>query len=100
NVVVSQTPKGLAKAPRGTKVILHLGQADPGAQEVIVPDLTGKRMVEAAALVEALGLTLKPQGTAGKAVEQDPIPGIPVPPGTAVVVRFSEEGATQPALGP
>ncbi|HHW06613.1 MAG TPA: stage V sporulation protein D [Clostridia bacterium] len=100
NVVVSQTPKGLAKAPKGTKVILHLGTVDGGSQEVMVPDLTGKRIPEAAALVEALGLTLKPRGAAGKAVEQEPIPGTLVPRGTSVVVTFSEEEVQRPALGP
>lgn len=100
NVVVDQTPKGLAKAPKGTKVLLRLGAADPDAPEVRVPDLTGKRIPEAAALVEALGLTLKPQGTVGKAVEQDPIPGTLVLPGTSIVVTFQEEEPDLPALGP
>lgn len=99
-VVVDQTPKGMAKAPKGTRVLLRLGPSDADSPEVIVPDLTGSRIREAANLVEALGLKLKPDGTAGKAVEQDPIPGTLVQPGTSIKVIFQEEEPASPVLGP
>lgn len=99
-VVVDQTPKGLAKAQKGSRVLLHLGPSDADAPEVMVPDLTGSRIREAADLVEALGLNLKPNGTAGRAVEQDPVPGTLVMPGTSIIVTFQEEEPLSPVLGP
>jgi len=56
---------------------------------VTVPDLTGKRIPEAARLLEALDLMLKPQGS-GMAVEQRPIPGTIVKAGVSVYATFRD----------
>ncbi|MBO8168062.1 MAG: stage V sporulation protein D [Thermoanaerobacteraceae bacterium] len=97
SVVVEQMPAAHSNVRRGSQVLLKLGEKGKDALEtatVIVPDVTGKRIPEAARLLEALGLLLKPQGS-GVAVEQRPIPGTAVEPGTSVYVTFREE--TSPA---
>lgn len=99
-VVRSQIPKGTAKVPRGTQVLLRLGE--PGGEEfpllVSVPDITGKRVAESARILEAFGLYLKAHGN-GQVVEQDPIPFTKVPPGTEVKAYFKEIPAVE-VLGP
>ncbi|MFA5536575.1 MAG: stage V sporulation protein D [Bacillota bacterium] len=90
-IVVEQTPKGLAKVDKGTKVILYLGAKVEGNTQLTVPDLTGSRISDAATLVEAMGLILRPKGVAGIAVEQIPTPGSLVEPGTEVEVIFVDE---------
>ncbi|MBC7325759.1 MAG: PASTA domain-containing protein, partial [Moorella sp. (in: Bacteria)] len=53
--VIAQVPKGGAVVPAGTHVILYL-QGDPGQPRV--PDVSGLRVTEAAAVLEAYGLGL------------------------------------------
>lgn len=98
-VVVEQIPKGLAKVDKGSKVILRLGSKSDNNSEIVVPDLTGSRIPDAAALVEALGLTLKPKGVVGTASEQSPAPGSQVAPGTEIEVVFTDEKIS-PAMSP
>lgn len=93
-VVVAQTPKGGARLAAGIKVILYLGEIPPGP-EVLVPDVTGKRIPEAARIIEAYGLKLLPLGS-GEAVAQEPFPGRKVTQGTAVKVTFREFTEEQP----
>ncbi len=97
-VVVDQTPKGMARIDANSKVILRLGTPDKESSEVKVPDLTGYRIFEAARVLEAFGLIIKPEGN-GTALEQEPVPGSLVLPGTAVKVKFGDE-ETKPVLGP
>lgn len=99
-IIVDQMPKGLAKAKAGSRVILYLGPVDEETLEIAVPELTGNRIREAAALLEALGLVLGSEGTVGRAVEQDPVPGTLVLPGTRVTVKFQEREEEIPAQGP
>ncbi len=88
--VINQQPKGGAKFPSGTKVIIYLGPQGKGipvGQEVTIPDLTGLTMREAGQLLGRLGLQLNPEGT-GVAAEQKIAPGTKVRSGSAVKVIF------------
>ncbi|MBE3572248.1 MAG: stage V sporulation protein D [Moorella humiferrea] len=84
--VIAQVPKGGAVVPAGTHVILYL-KGDPA--KPLVPDVAGLRVNDAAAVLEAYGLILVPDGS-GQAAGQDPPAGTAVPPGTKVRVRFIE----------
>lgn len=89
--VINQQPKGGAKLPAGTRVVIYLGSQGkgiPSGQEVTVPDLTGLTMREAGQLLGQLGLQLNPQGT-GIASGQKTSPGTKVRSGTAVTVIFT-----------
>ncbi|GAW92150.1 stage V sporulation protein D [Calderihabitans maritimus] len=97
SLVIDQTPKPLAKVAEGTTVILYVGSGKE-KEETVVPDVTGKRLREAAQLMEALNLRINPLGY-GEAVEQDPRPGAVVPRGTTVKVIFREI-ETEKVLGP
>ncbi|MEG1661972.1 MAG: PASTA domain-containing protein, partial [Clostridiales bacterium] len=73
DVVVSQLPAAYTMADEGSLVSLELGKAPAtGTADVItVPDFTGKRIAEVAALLSAMGLKLNSSGS-GEAVEQQP----------------------------
>ncbi|MEG2212628.1 MAG: penicillin-binding transpeptidase domain-containing protein, partial [Clostridiales bacterium] len=95
DVVVSQLPAAYTMADEGSLVSLELGKAPAtGTADVItVPDFTGKRIAEVAALLSAMGLKLNSSGS-GEAVEQQPAPGKKVAPGTTVAVTFSQSQQT------
>ena len=87
-LILSQVPSGGALVPVNTAVTLAAGEADsPG--ELIMPDLYGLTIKEAGALLEKLGLSIRPSGT-GFAAEQYITPGEPVDKGTTVEVLFRE----------
>lgn len=89
--VVNQQPKGGAKFPAGTQVIIYLGTRGggvPSGQEVTMPDLTGMTMREAGQLLGRLGLQLNPEGT-GVAVQQKTAPGTKVKSGSTITIIFS-----------
>ncbi|MEW5865379.1 MAG: stage V sporulation protein D [Bacillota bacterium] len=98
NVVRDQTPRPGARVARGTTVVLYL---DMGAlynveeENVLVPDLTGKTMKDAALLLTRAGLRMQAEGT-GVARSSDPKPGTAVPRGSVVVVRFEPPGPQAP----
>ncbi len=98
--IISQSPKGSAEVRKETEVILYTGSisAEGKIEKVTVPDLTGKRIWEASAILEALDLSLKAEGT-GEAREQRPTPGEVVSPGTEITVIFKEPPA-QEVLSP
>lgn len=99
-VVVKQTPAGFSKVDQGTKVVLRLGNAVEGQEGfVTIPDLTGKRLHDAADLLAAMGLTMQSEGS-GLATEQNPIPGTKVKSGTSVKIIFTEESEDVAAVGP
>lgn len=89
--VVEQEPKGGAKAPEGSTVLLYFNMAEKynkgRASEVIVPDLTGLSPEKAAEILSKLKLNLLPEGS-GIAVEQAPTAGCRLAPGSPVRVRF------------
>ena len=85
---MSQLPKSGAIVKEGTEVIVYVGGKSTG--NVTVPDLVGKRIYEAAHLLEGLGLELDPRGS-GEAVSQQPAPGAQVKKGSKVTVQFKEK---------
>ncbi|NLO88975.1 MAG: stage V sporulation protein D [Clostridia bacterium] len=86
--VQNQLPKPGAVVKEGTKVIIYLDQES--SQEVLVPDVSGKRIFEVADLLESLGLELIPHGS-GKAHRQKPAPETKVKRGSKVEVWFKED---------
>lgn len=97
--VIQQVPIAQTRVKEGTEILLRLSGSSEQASEVAVPDVTGKRIPQAARLLEALGLVLKPQGS-GVAVEQRPVPGTKVITGTEIHVIFKDKTPDQPTLGP
>ncbi|AIS52713.1 stage V sporulation protein D [Thermoanaerobacter kivui] len=85
NTVFDQMPKPGAIVEENTTVILYLN--DYGEENVIVPDLTGKSVKEAAELLNSLGLKIKIKGN-GFAVRQVPLEGTVVKKGETIEVEF------------
>lgn len=85
--VSSQVPAAFAEVDTGTTVIVTL-EGQPG-QQVIVPDLTGKRLGAAAEMLTVLGLKISADGSSGQAYEQSPIPGTMMQSGGTVTVKFA-----------
>lgn len=86
-MVGNQVPKGGAEVLSGTTVILELIEPGQGG-EVVVPEMMGLTMKEAASVLDKIGLSLSPSGT-GFATGQKVAPGTKVPKGTAIGVDFS-----------
>lgn len=101
SVVTKQTPAGMVKVSTGSTVLLHTGDQNesPAPGMVTVPDLTGKRIREAAEFLGAMGLKMDPEGH-GFVVQQDPVPGTKIQAGGTVHVIFSDEKQTEETMGP
>lgn len=99
DVVNSQTPAGFSRVQSGTKVILKTAASADADGQLIVPDLTGKYVREAAEILNAMGLKLKTTGT-GVAMEIDPIPGTKVKRGDVISIKFEPEDVTTTAVEP
>jgi stage V sporulation protein D (sporulation-specific penicillin-binding protein) len=100
-MVVDQVPKAAARVRVGTKIILHAGFGEASAaSNVVVPDVTGRRISETVLLLEAMGLKVRPEGISGEAVKQQPIPGTVVELGTVVKVKFQEPPRVIEAISP
>lgn len=87
-IISEQNPTAMAKVNPGTKVILQLTEGET-TEEIIVPDLSGYRIYQAASLLEAMGLEIVPEGS-GWAVEQEPLPNTKIGRGEQVRVKFEE----------
>ncbi|NLP17809.1 MAG: PASTA domain-containing protein [Firmicutes bacterium] len=92
-LIIDQMPRAGAKVEMGTEVILYLWdgeeplpQQDEG--QVMVPNLKGKTIREAAQILSDLDLLLQAEGT-GLAVWQDPAPLTVVSVGSLVEVKFA-----------
>ncbi len=85
--IIDQTPKPGAEVAAGTTVIVTLGEQPLLGTTAVVPDVRGLTMRDASLRIESLGLRIIIEGT-GTAVEQDPLPLVPVPVGTGVRVIF------------
>ena len=87
--VVDQTPPPGTRVEKGTRVILtfyeesHVDHID-----VVVPDVVGRSMKDAAMILAREGLRIRIEGT-GYAVHQDPKPGTKLHEGDAVTVVFA-----------
>jgi stage V sporulation protein D (sporulation-specific penicillin-binding protein) len=85
-VVGAQDPAAFTLTEIGSTVTITLEGAALG--QIVVPDLSGKRLSAAAEMLTALGLKLSAAGTGGPAYEQDPPPGTPLSAGATVKVKF------------
>lgn len=85
---LDQTPKPGAKVSPGTMVIAYFKESKVGSQEVTVPNLLGKSMREAGAVLGEMGLKIVPEGS-GIADSQQPMPGSKVKVGTTVIIHFA-----------
>ncbi|GHU82279.1 stage V sporulation protein D [Clostridia bacterium] len=88
--VLGQLPAPGARMAEGSLVMLYgSGQAPPDAQEfVLVPEVGGMSILEASRQLQARNLALEIEGS-GLAVNQRPVSGTFVAPGTTVRVTFS-----------
>ena len=97
DMVESQLPGALSKAAPGSKVILTLGSS--GDTSVVLPDLTGKWVLECGEIINALGLKMTSEG-AGYADSQEPAAGTALKRGDTVYVTFSGDDENVPVTAP
>lgn len=98
NYVSAQEPPPGTEAPIGTPIHLWISRSAALVnQTVVVPDFRGRSLDEAAAELEALGLSVgnrwpepRPLIPAGMVLDQNPEPGTVVEPGTAVDFVYSQ----------
>ena len=88
NTVNSQTPAAFTVVDNGSTVYITLGGVT--GEQIIVPNLYGKRLSAAAEMLTGLGLKLSAEGVSGLAYEQDPLPGAPLAAGDTVKVKFGD----------
>lgn len=100
NLVYRQVPVDGVKMKKGSRVLLDLEQPpQDSGQELVVPDLKGKSLREAAELLGMMNLVLVFEGEpfpTGIAEEQEPPAGVKVPPGSRVRVRFRPPSVSGP----
>ena len=92
--VTRQLPAGKSECPKGTTVILYLGE-DAAAKTVSVPDVTGLSPQQANRTILNAGLNIRLAGedvesAACVAVGQEPAAGTEVESGTIVTVTFAK----------
>ncbi len=87
-LITHQTPPPGAVLRKGSVISAEARTIFPGQGQMTVPNLKGKNIKDAAALLGLLNLRIKVAGT-GVAVKQEPAPGTKVEPGTFVTVEFS-----------
>jgi len=92
-VILGQFPLAGAAVPMGTEITLYLAKTKNGGagHVVTVPNLTGKTMREAAAILGIMGLRLEPEGS-GVAVSQSPAPGSQAKADSVIKVKFQMPG--------
>ena len=94
--VESQLPAPGVPVFKGTSVLLYMttkNAHDDLADMVVVPDLSGMTVMEAAQALDACGLELSIQGDGeGKASYQSPEAGTAVSPGSMIMVEFTSSG--------
>ncbi|HHW10673.1 MAG TPA: PASTA domain-containing protein [Firmicutes bacterium] len=86
--VEQQFPKPGAEVPPGTKVHLAFFSDEGDAEMVVVPDVRGTSLRDAAVELGRVGLVIVVEGS-GMAKEQVPPPGTLVPKGERVYVKFA-----------
>lgn len=88
--VADQLPKPGSKVYGGTQVLLYTEPRFSAVNlQVTVPDLQGKSVQQAGELLGNIGLLLEASGS-GKALHQEPGPGMKVAPGSTIHVTFAE----------
>ncbi len=98
-LVTAQAPLAGATVMKGSGVLLYTGATtvDQGTEQdntetVKVPNVIGKNKLEANDALKDKGLLIRidPPDQTGKAIRQSPEAGMEVPPGTEVLVEFSD----------
>lgn len=84
-IVIAQQPAAGRMVKPGT--VIHLKTAEKDTQKVIMPDLTGLSIKEAASVLTELNLVISIEGS-GLAAKQSLQPGRPVAVGSEVKVEF------------
>ncbi|MGE5380338.1 MAG: penicillin-binding transpeptidase domain-containing protein [Methylocystaceae bacterium] len=88
NRVWDQQPSAYAQVKPGSIIEIYLTNSTENKTAAsLVPDVRGKSMREAAAVLKANGYIIRPQGS-GLAREQNPAPGNPLASGSEVRVIF------------
>jgi len=91
-IVSRQTPAAGVVVRSDTRVLLEAGGGIPGGDSrVVVPDLTGLTVEQAAGLLDRLGLQVEKVGS-GVASDQNPPAGSFLPRGSPVRVNFKIPG--------
>lgn len=102
-LVISQSPRGGKKIAKGGAVNILVSK---GEERILVPDLIGRTVKEAAPLLSEVGLRMKQREEfsetvpAGEIIRQSPLPDLEVKKGTTVTVVVSKgvEEVTVPDL--
>lgn len=85
--VISQSPAAGASMSKGGTVKIVVSKGEQAAEQVTVPDLTGKTLAEATSTLSGLGLEITSSGTTGGVVgDQTPSGGTKVDKGATVQV--------------
>ncbi|SES64541.1 stage V sporulation protein D (sporulation-specific penicillin-binding protein) [Natronincola peptidivorans] len=87
NIVTDMFPKPSARVPEKSIIMLYTKHNENIPSSIVLPDLKGKTIREANAILNSLGLKLKITGS-GLADMQTPEAGAEVDPGTIVTVEF------------
>lgn len=95
--VVSQTPAMLEEVEEDSTVVITMGGNEETS--LILPDFTGKRLLEAGLIADALGLVFVYEGS-GEAVSQEPAAGTAVQRGDVVTVTFETKTGEEITLSP
>ena len=93
--VKAQLPLAGNKLTQGGQVILYtsIPAAGSNPETVVVPDLTGKNVLEVNELTKLLNLNFELQGS-GEVIRQEPVPGIQIPVGSKITVFMEPTSAT------
>jgi len=94
DVIRDQRPRAGELVPRGTSVSVSVEVGVRPQPLVVVPNLVGRSVSEAQAIVEALNLTLNVASDEGTVVEQAPQAGTLVPRNSIVSVRLEVDSST------
>ena len=84
--VFDQIPKAGSRVPKDSSILLYTLTPRYGIGEVTVPDCSGKSLREVAEILGQVGLSMNPIGTGEKAINQQPLPGSKVLPGTEITI--------------
>ncbi|MDZ4169721.1 MAG: Stk1 family PASTA domain-containing Ser/Thr kinase [Coriobacteriia bacterium] len=90
-VVISQNPQEKLKVAVGSLVRIVVSK---GSERVPVPDVIGRTVIDATAVLEAAGfeveLTYEPHSEAGTVLDQDPSPGTAVTKGSTITLLVDQ----------
>ncbi|NLP37502.1 MAG: PASTA domain-containing protein [Firmicutes bacterium] len=98
NEILNQTPKGGARVPLQTEVLVYLGP-ESDEEDIVVPDLQGKTLREATEILNWLGLRINSSGS-GVIIGQDPEPQAKVKKNEVVNVELAVPGQEQAENAP